>query len=322
MGIKSQNLINYIGQLNQGQRLIKIGNSYLPIGISNSINFYKCASVDTNLSTWTGYKAIQNPITYAYSFEETITSGLTYNIITPTTGDVYSNNALIKVLLYTEINSNTEFDQHTIFLLDVDTLTDKTGNFIVSKDNISVSFTTSGGLFGQNNLIFPDKGCLLLEAQNGLTIGGNQDYTIQLWYTCLNDNNLESFFPFFGPNQSLTDDESFQFHGGYSGNSVYMWQTNTDTIQWYYDSFEYGSTHHIALSRRASDNNWKCWVDGQVCSDWNYYDGCVNDPMSLLYIGNGFSGSRYNKAAIQDYRISNCIRYTTDSFQVPSSALN
>ena len=87
---------------------VKIFNTSLPepsgtssnSNSSNSMNFYKCASVDTTLSTWTGYKAIQDQTTNIYTFEETITSGLTYNNIIPLTGNVYSNNALIKANLY------------------------------------------------------------------------------------------------------------------------------------------------------------------------------------------------------------------------------
>lgn len=34
----------------------------------NSIDFYKCTSVDTTNQTWTGYKAIFNSTTGIYSF--------------------------------------------------------------------------------------------------------------------------------------------------------------------------------------------------------------------------------------------------------------
>ena len=57
---------------------------------SNSIDFYKYTIVDIMNHTQTGYKTIKNKITNRYSFEKTITSGLTYNIITPITRKVYS----------------------------------------------------------------------------------------------------------------------------------------------------------------------------------------------------------------------------------------
>lgn len=181
-------------------------------------------------------------------------------------------------------------------------------------------FTTEPGLFNENRLIFPDHGCLLISSKGNESIGGLNDYTIELWYTCLNNNYFETFFPFFGPNQYLTDG-NFQFHSGYHGNSISMWQTHTNTIDWYNNSFQIGTTHHVVLSRRISDNNWKCWLDGHAIIDWNYSNGCSNDDMRNIYIGNGYNSSRYNKAAIQDLRISKCIKYTQDNFIPPISPL-
>ena len=51
--------------------------------------------------TWTGYKAVQDPVTHVYSFESTATTGLTYSVVTPEVGNVYADGALIKANLFT-----------------------------------------------------------------------------------------------------------------------------------------------------------------------------------------------------------------------------
>ena len=69
-------------------------------------DFYKCATVDTVNLTWTGYKAIFDSVTNTYRFSSTITSGLTYTVITPTVGKVYADGALIEAKLWTGIPEN------------------------------------------------------------------------------------------------------------------------------------------------------------------------------------------------------------------------
>ena len=66
-----------------------------------SAEYYKCASVDTSAKTWSGYKAVQQE-NGGYTFEETVTTGLTYTSVTPVVGGIYSADALVIVsLLYT-----------------------------------------------------------------------------------------------------------------------------------------------------------------------------------------------------------------------------
>lgn len=64
------------------------------------MEFYKCATVDTSNSTWTGYKAVQDHATGVYSFEATATSGLTYSVITPQAGKIYADGALVEARLW------------------------------------------------------------------------------------------------------------------------------------------------------------------------------------------------------------------------------
>jgi hypothetical protein len=85
-------------------------------GGGNSLNFYKCISVNTSTKTWDGYKTIMTD--GVYSFEETLTTGLTYgNGFTPIVNKVYNQDATIFTTLY------KGFPEDAI-LSNCDTLTD------------------------------------------------------------------------------------------------------------------------------------------------------------------------------------------------------
>ncbi len=59
-----------------------------------SAEYYKCASVDTEAKTWSGYKAVFDSTAGTWSFESDATAGLTYTSVTPTVGSIYSADAL------------------------------------------------------------------------------------------------------------------------------------------------------------------------------------------------------------------------------------
>lgn len=68
-----------------------------------STGYYKCASVDTTAKTWTGYKAVLSD--GVYSFEDTVTEGLSYGTVyTPRINGIYNDDAIVKAAgLYTGI---------------------------------------------------------------------------------------------------------------------------------------------------------------------------------------------------------------------------
>lgn len=263
--------------------------------------FYKCVSVDTDAKTWTGYLAVLGE-DGAYSFEETVTEGLTYTKVIPVIGKTYSADALVTVG-----NLYVGFDPNTLFLLDVDNMVDKTGNFEVTTQG---EFTRSPGLFG-NRLEFPSMQMVTYSSSN-VSFGGTEDYTVEFFYTRIGD----------GTYPSVLSAADFQVHSGRYGTELAIWQKNTDTVTIAYDSFStIGETKHIAFSRRASDGNWKFWVNGQMVSDWNYGTGSANASMTSNSIGN-WNNDRNNGFAIEEFRISRGLRYTTDTFDVPTEPLN
>ena len=74
---------------------VGIGSKYAPGSAGGSGEYYRCASVDTETHTWTGYKAVLNE--GFYTFEDTVTTGLSYTSVTPQVGSIYSADALVYV---------------------------------------------------------------------------------------------------------------------------------------------------------------------------------------------------------------------------------
>lgn len=108
MSLKVDNLIDLPSgtKLKPGQRLIRIkDNIWMPVGVggtdipvftgSGSTEYYRCASVDTETHTWTGYKATLSDD--AYKFESTVTEGLSYSGVIPVVGKIYSADAHVCV---------------------------------------------------------------------------------------------------------------------------------------------------------------------------------------------------------------------------------
>jgi hypothetical protein len=127
MSIKEENLIQYSGTIKAGQRLVKVGNTFMPVGVGGAfepgnadtsafeaemttiigedanitpvlvsgMKFYKCASVDTANKTWSGYELILQDGVYVVS--ETMTEGLTYVGFMPFADKIYSEDGMLEL---------------------------------------------------------------------------------------------------------------------------------------------------------------------------------------------------------------------------------
>lgn len=106
MSLKQENLISTSVQYKVGQRLVKVGNSFMPVGFGGNfepgggtggtVQYYKCASVDTANKTWTGY-AVTFTVDGYVTFADSETSGLSYSLFTPKVGEIWSGNAMSQI---------------------------------------------------------------------------------------------------------------------------------------------------------------------------------------------------------------------------------
>ena len=62
-----------------------------------SVEYYKCASMDTEAKTWSGCKAVFDSTAGTWSFESDVTAGLAYTSVTPVVGVIYTIDALVTV---------------------------------------------------------------------------------------------------------------------------------------------------------------------------------------------------------------------------------
>ncbi len=60
----------------------------------------------TTGNTWSGYKAVFDSTAGTWSFEDTVTEGLTYTSVTPVVGGIYSADALVTAILYNKVFDN------------------------------------------------------------------------------------------------------------------------------------------------------------------------------------------------------------------------
>lgn len=242
-------------------------------GGGGSTDFYKCASVDTVNSTWTGYKAVLSA--GSYSFEFTVTSGLTYGSgFIPEVGKIYTDGALVRV--------DALFDGLPVIglvfyaPLATDSVKAETGQNMASS-NMSYSavngipcgvFNGYGYLSGSDSLI-----------------SGNQPFTISLWVKSNTTSAIHWGFTMGNMNSQLAGigmgiryDDEYAFIVAYSDDE------NTgiaaSTTEWkhllhYYDGNGTGYTYvNGVLARTFQCGNLNIgsgWSIGML--NFEYWDG-------------------------------------------------
>lgn len=108
MPIKEENLIPYPGVLRPGQRLVKVGNSFVPVGIGGSIDsggggdveasgeYYVCVATDDVAKTWVGRKLERNADGWYEPVTE-VTNDIPYLGFVPIPGNYYDRTTLVKI---------------------------------------------------------------------------------------------------------------------------------------------------------------------------------------------------------------------------------
>lgn len=143
MSINPNNLIPLTEEtsLRPGQRVVKLGEYYFPIGFgesySSSINFYKCISVDVSTKTWSGYKAILVDSSYYY-FQENITEGLIYLGNAVEVDNIYSSDGLVQIAnLFNGLLNNEEDENLTLVVNSNSTYNSQQNSLILTSGSVS-----------------------------------------------------------------------------------------------------------------------------------------------------------------------------------------
>ena len=109
------------------------------------MNFYKCSSVDTSNSTWSGHLASIDSSTGVWSFSSDSTSNLAFDRLTPAIGSVYDEDCSF---LITKYNTGLPEDGLVFYLALADEIGEKddTGAYSLTFYNTNYSFGSRNGI--------------------------------------------------------------------------------------------------------------------------------------------------------------------------------
>lgn len=232
--------------------------------------------------TWSGYKAVQQE-NGGYTFEETVTTGLTYTTITPVVDSIYSADCMILVG-YMVPADTAEIPTADLFYylpLKTDIVTD-TGATTYA-DTGTLTFTTEQGiqcaLFDGSQFLRTTN----VTDQNNMTVSFWAKKTISDYGAVI--GNAYNFQVYLANNV-------FAINVNSTGNSV----DGIDTMVW----------HHYAVTR--SGNDWTFYVDGVKLAIKT-----INERISVegnyMRIGNHGYSSSYGR--LHAYLTSLRIYYAT-----------
>lgn len=255
----------------------------------NSIEFYKCASIDTTNQTWTGYKAILNQVTGTWGYASTVTSNLTWTNIKPAIGGIYSADVTVLVS-YLSSGIPTE---GLVFHAPL-------------SSNASVAVTGQSLTYAGGCTFQIYKGIQSMRVQNGCittdTIaasGFDNGFTLSVWFLCDNFSSTNGVI----------------VHMGTWGGVSNWWgvQTNNYKSQLYYQSMISAGTdgnlhndtwYHLIYQQYGG--NAKAWINGVAdldraatttqCSGLTMNIGNINGSTSSASFKGYIAGVRlYNR---------------------------
>ena len=243
--------------LKPGQRLIRIkGSNWIPVGIggsglpssnTTSIEFYKCASVDTLSKKWSGYKVTLTD--GSYTFETIATENLEYTAVTPKVGYIFSSDALISI---SNIYCGIPLD-NLVFYASVSNNTDRSETGQLIKTIGTPEFIVEDGI---PCMKISDSNSYVLLPQQDILPLGNSVRTISFWTKLLSSSDSTTFYPMgYGENDTKA--------------AILPIIGNTG---WSVDTFEYSVSYDCSI-----DNTWHHYAatyDGSILAI--YMDGTKN----------------------------------------------
>lgn len=238
-----------------GTLAMKVGNEIftpgnIRISSGGSIDFYKCASVDTTTKTWSGYKAVLTD--GAYSFDGVATEGLTYgNGLSPVVDGIYDAEALVYVnrLWLGAAAVNEGLVIHVPLQHRAETA--ETGHVITySHENIT---------FG----VVSNVTCATLN-QNGIGIRVAEDIPVRL-----NPITLSYWVKYMSPQSDIyvgwENWNGYYLHAGRNGNGT-MYVDGAENWSWA-DNSNIAVTdnewHHVCLVWDSDNTEYILYLDGR-----------------------------------------------------------
>ena len=277
---------HFSDSLQQGQ--LKIFNTSMSEpaygGSSGSMDFYKCSYVDTANNTWTGYKAVQDPVTGVYSFESDSTGGLTYISTVPVVNSVYSSDTLVKVSYLYDGGVPGILARYPL-VSDALDITGRGGDGTIV-GSLTFDYLGAHGFSSMNYIHIPN---LLVGIPFTICMWLYQTQaTSMVWRILLRVYNTNCFYSFSGENDlGLTMDstDARSTYTGFKSSPVHVavtWDPQTGTTQDYQNGVKIGT--HTGINK-----SWKYGtlaLGGNDTDSGNYYADkmCIRDVVFVDHV--------------------------------------
>ena len=277
------------GSLADNATLYQCANAVGSLSGGTSAAYYKCASVDTSAKTWSGYKAVQQE-NGGYTFEETVTTGLTYTTITPVVDSIYSADCMILVGYMVPAASASIPDSNLYIYMPLqEDISEPTANTTVyDYGSTSPTFNTVDGL---KCAVFGGSSSLKL---NGIssTFSGIENVTFSFWAKVNSETANSTVLAFYARNTIDINASDKCNWLNYDGSYTSFTCDVPNTTSW----------NHYAFVKDGSV--WKIYLNGVMIAsktDANSYFSIERDG---LYIGtHSYNTSAYWKGWLTKLRI-------------------
>ena len=266
-----------------GQKGLLLDNKYfLPLveGGGGSAEYYRCASVDTSAKTWTGYRAVLNE--GVYTFEDTVTTGLSYTSVTPQVGSIYSSDALASVeALWDGIPT----DGLVLYApLNMSSICTKTGQTITETD---ISYAWDEILKGNAAVFNGSSARINLSTENIPSSGSLR--TVSFW-CCPSANSGAHIFNIGG------QADRFLFFMENTG--IFYLKAGSNEISSGV-SAEIGKWYHICI--KVDDSNSSLYINSSLAGS----TGKPDNSNSNFYLGCGYNQESFFSGKMASLRIYN-----------------
>lgn len=268
--------------------------------VTGSCKYYKCASVDTDNKTWSGYELVLADGKYTVS--DNLEEGLIYSSATPVVGNVYTADALILCVPYLGWEAPALRPVFYAPLSYANTAAE-TGQAIETVG--TVPYSVVDGISCAN---FTARSVGYLNADSTNLPDGNNARTISLWFYINKGAKYDTGTTLFSYGSARdygsgrwhtlnADPESKQFHLGFYG----------------YDAsipagIEYNRWYHVCLTKEYNSPDTLCYLNGSYVGTFaNNYSYAPNENNILRFgtvcydDGNRTSGLNGNLAGFRVY---------------------
>ncbi len=266
-----------------GQKGLLLDNKYfLPLveGSGGAAEYYRCASVDTSAKTWTGYRAVLND--GVYTFENTVTTGLSYTSVTPKAGSIYSSDTLASVeALWDGIPT----DGLVLYApLNMSSICTKTGQTITETD---ISYAWDEILNGNAAVFNGSSARINLSTENIPSSGSPR--TVSFW-CCPSANSGAHIFNIGG------QADRFLFFMENTG--IFYLKAGSNEISSGV-SAEIGKWYHICI--KVDDSNSSLYINSSLAGS----TGKPDNSNSNFYLGCGYNQESFFSGKMASLRIYN-----------------